>query len=571
MKKFLCALLSVLTAFCTLGFAGCKEESSESTLDNSTPSSESAPEEVKLPADDAEMSAKVMSVNIAYPTTFENSYIKYKGQTPEDYTMKKRFTRLCTLVDYYTPDVIMMQEVNGRGGWWDYLVDGKDDFLDRYSKYDFVGTINLAGGTNGSGGNNILYNQVYYNTKKFELVDGGTFFCRDNKNAPENPTTGDYEGVYENNNTTTCTYAVLKDKTTLLTAVYATTHLCTRGSIDRCFRSYGQARNLTEGLYDIAQQYKWNDEALPIIVGGDFNGPESDESFYAYPHMVDEAHYNDVKKVAPVEDNSGTARIFGKTVANNGSRIDYFFEQGAQVTDYKVLSGTFIEDKAQTSCEYNTEAVLDGTEYDLTDHLPIFAKIKLNANSASVAPDTYVNPCINEDVTVEEGTPINATATKIVFDSTELLPYVGGNAKKGFVASIVENGSDGKCLRLTMEKSRIDPCISIDYASLMAHLGLESASAEDYHKIKVEYKYCATKDASLLHFGASTASMVPITIGANTNSVDYATGEWSVQTFDFSEVIEAFWVGEFSYFGFTTGVGLMAGDSVYIRSIELVA
>ena len=565
MKKLLYPLLGALL-FCSIGFTACGGNNDASSSSSSTPE----PPPITTPADDAEMNAKVITVNIAYPTTFEKSYIKYKGQTPDDYTMQKRYTRLCALVDYFTPDVLMMQEVNGRGGWWDYLVEGEDDFLDRYAKYDFVGTTNLAGGTNGSGGKNILYNQIYYNTTKFELVDGGTFFCRDNKTSPENPFTGDFEGVYEDNNTTTCTYAVLKDKKTLLTAVYATTHLCTRGSADRCFRSYGQARNLTEGLYDIAEQYKWGDEALPIIVGGDFNGPESDANFYAYPHMVEAAHYVDSMKAAPEQDTSGTARIFGKTTQNNGSRIDYIFEQGADVVDYKVLSGTFSEDKAQTYCDYNPEAMLDGSEYDLTDHLPVFARVKLDAKSKSVAPDDYVNPCVANDVEVTESSPINATSTKIVFDSTELLNYVGGNMKKGFTATIVEDGMGGKCLRVTMEKSRIDPCISIDYAALMSHLGLTCEKADDYKKIKVEYKYCATKDVSIMQFGASTANMIPVTIGVNTATAEHADGTWNVQTFDYSSVDSTFWSDSFAYFGFATGVGLMGGDSIYIRSIELV-
>lgn len=564
MKKFLCALLGALTAFSAFGIVGCGSNSS-SQGDSSSESTT-----IQLPADDAVTSSKVMTVNIAYPATFEKSYIKYKGQTPDDYTMKKRFNRLCALVDYFSPDVMMLQEVNGKGGWWDYLVDGEDTFLKRNTKYDFVGTTNLAGGTNGSGGARTLYNQIYYKTSKFELVDGGTFFCRDDKTSPENYYTGDYEGVYDANNTTTCTYAVLKDKTTSLMAVYATTHLCTRADASRCFRSYGQARNLTEGLYDIAEEYKWGEEALPIIVGGDFNGPESDKNFYSYPHMTDEAHYTDSQKAAPELDNSGTARIFGASIANNGNRIDYIFNQGAEVTDYKVLSGTFIEDKAQTTCEYNPEAVLDGSEYDLTDHLPVFAKLKINAESKSVAPDTYVNSCINDDTVITEESEINATATKIVFDSTKLLAFVGRKLQKGFKADIVIDGSGKPCLRLTMEKSRIDPCISIDYASLMSSLGLQSVMAQSYKKIKIEYKYCATKDVSLMNFGASTIPVGTLTIGVNTQILPQS-GTWNTQILDYSGVDEVFWEDEFTYFGFATGVGLMAGDSIYIRSIELIS
>ena len=568
MKKFLCALLSAITALCAVGVSGCGGKENPPT--SSPTASDSTVAETVVPSEDAEMTAKVMSVNIAYPKTFEKSYIKYKGQTPDDYTMQKRFNRLCTLVSYHTPDVILLQEVNGKGAWWDYLISGEDSFLKRYTKYDFVGRINLAGGTDGSGSGNVMYNQVYYNTNKFEFIAGGTFFCRNDKTSPENYYTGDYEGVYENNNTTTCSYAVLRDKKSLVTAVYATTHLCTRGSEERCFRNYGQARNLTEGLYDIAMQYKWGDEALPIVVGGDFNGAESHTSFYAYPHMVNDAHYNDSQKVAAVTDNSGTARIFGASVANNGSRIDYIFSQGAEVPEYKVLSGTFIEDKAQTYCEYNPEAVLDGTEYDLTDHLPVFAKIKFNGKSKSVAPDDYVNPCISEDTVVETDDPMNATSTKIVFDSTKLLPYIGNNSDKGMTASIVEDGDGVKCVRLTAEKSFVAPRISIDYGVLMTSLGIPCASANEYRKIKVEYKYCATKASSLMHFGASTAAMVPVSIGVNTAEMQYMDGTWQEEVFDFTEVDDAFWVDGFTYLAFTTGVGLMGGDSIYIRSIEFV-
>ena len=119
---------------------------------------------------------------------------------------------------------------------------------------------------------------------------GGTFFCRDDKNSPENQYTGDYEGVYNASNTTTCSWAVLRDKTTKVTAVFGSTHLCTRPTSAQCFRNYGQARNLTEGLYEVAEKYKWGENPLPIVIAGDFNGDPSHEGFYSYPHMTENAH-----------------------------------------------------------------------------------------------------------------------------------------------------------------------------------------------------------------------------------------------------------------------------------------
>lgn len=561
MKKILKLILVSIIAFsCTFSFAACKNSCGD------------VPEpENDVPDAAATTSAKVITLNIAYPTTFDNDYILYAGQTPNDYTMRKRFIRLCTLADYFSPDVLMLQEVNGRGAWWDFLIENEDAFIKRYPKYGYVGTTNLAGGTNGNGNQLAFYNQLYYNKNKFELVASGTFFCRDDKTSPENYYTGDYEGVYNANNTTTCSWAVLRDKATKIAAVYGTTHLCTRPDFAQCFRSYGQARNLTEGLYAIAERYKWGDKALPIVVGGDFNGYPSADGFFAYPHMTENAHYKDSKAHAPEQDDSGTARIFGKTVANNGRRIDYIFNQGGEVTGYNVLAGTFIEDKEQTTCEYNAEPVLDGSQYDLSDHLPVYARLKFNGQSYSVAPNDYVNPAIADDVVITEGSGINATATKIVFDSPEILAFVGQSVNKGFFADIVDDGlADGCCLRLSVRKSRIDPAISIDYGALTEYLGLTAVKADDCRRIKVEYRYVYTEEVSVLHFGASTTNMIPVSIGVNTAEIYADGGEWTSRVYDFTAVSNSFWTGDFAYFGVTTGVGLMAGDGIYIKSIELL-
>ena len=559
MKRFLrFALVMCITLSCVAAAVSCgKEPSGNQGTDSAVSYTESS------------ASVRIITVNIANPTRFENDYILYRGQTPDDYLMNKRYVRFCALVDYYLPDVIMMQEVNGRGGWWDYLIDNDDAFIKKYPKYGFVGTVNLAGGTNGGGNRGTFYNQVYYNKNKFELVAGGTFFCRDDKTSPENQYTGDYEGVYNANNTTTCSWAVLKDKKSGVTAVYGSTHLCTRPSAAQCFRNYGQARNLTEGLYDVALQYKTGDKALPIVVAGDFNGDPSHEGFYSYPHMTENAHYTDSKMAAPVPDESGTARVFGKSLQNNGIRIDYVFNQGAEVTDYFVLKGTFSEDKAQTYCDYNTEPVLDGSQYDLTDHLPVYAKLKISGDGYSVAPDDYVNPLTVGDTVITEGTGINATAKKIIFDSPEVLAYVGKSINKGFAAEVVEK--DGRyCLKLTAVKSRIDPVVSIDYGMMMRDLGLSAVQAETCGRIKIEYRLAVTKDASVLHFGAVTSAAGAASIGVNTAQLVKEHGEWTSKVLDFTAVNSAFWSGDISYFAVTTGVGLMAGDGVYIRSIELL-
>ena len=64
--------------------------------------------------------------------------------------------------------------------------------------------------------------------------------------------------------------------------------------------------------------------------------------------------------------------------------------------------------------------------------------------------------------------------------------------------------------------------------------------------------------------------MVPVSIGINTVEMQYMDGTWQEQVFNFSEVDEAFWIDGFTCLAFTTGVGLMGGDSIYIRSIEFI-
>lgn len=561
MKKTVAFLMTILLAVAVSGLAGCSEPQDE-TL------------EVYVPAADAAASFDVMTINMLYEIRPEDDYIQYKGQSGADYTMEKRFARLCALVDYSSPDVLMLQEINGRGGWWDYLIDGSDSFLEKYSQYAYVGSINNVGGTNGSGGEDVFYNQIYYNKNKFDLVAGGTFFCRDDKTKPENQYTGDYEGQYSIHHTTTCTYAVLREKKTNVTVVFGTTHLCTRSGMADNFRSYGQARNLTEGLYDIAVQYKWGNDPLPIVVGGDFNGPEADRNFLAYTHMTEEAGYDDSQKIASETDNSGTARIFGAAVGGahgssaNGSRIDYIFTQGASVEQYRVMSGTFAEDAGQTYCDYYPDASLDGSQYDLTDHLPVFIKAEVKADGKSEAPQVYVNERSLQDASVTEDSPLHVTQTKLTCDSVRLLEYTGSNLEKGFSAAVVEDGAADKCLRIMAEKSRVDFGLSIDYAALMRDSGLQPVSADNYTKVRIEYSYSLTNGRSRLYFGGSTSLMVPLSVGINAYEVTPADGLWTVQTFDFSD--NDFWSGEIAYLGVITDIGLYAGDAIYIRSIELL-
>ena len=95
---------------------------------------------------------------------------------------------------------------------------------------------------------------------------------------------------------------------------------------------------------------------LPIVLGGDFNTTEKSRGYYTYRYLVGPAGYKDARYAAPenATDNSGTARIWGKDLNNNGSRIDYIF-----VNDKCKVCGTHVPN------------------IGVSDHLPVVADLEI--------------------------------------------------------------------------------------------------------------------------------------------------------------------------------------------------
>lgn len=563
MKKLAYLLLTLILALGCVFSTGCKDKGGEDE-----------PETSLIPAADATLNFEVLCANVLWEINIANSYISYPGQTGKDYAMDLRYRRFVTLFEYYTPDVLMFQEFNGHGGWWDYFITNEDSFLNTYENFAFLGRKNHMGGSNGNGAEHAFYNQLYYNAEKYELVDGDTFYCRNDRTKPENSVTGDYEGTYTQNGTTTCTWAVLRDRKTKLCVLFATTHLTTRPNVAQVVRNYGQARNMTDELGKIAEQYKWGENPLPIVVGGDFNGWAGAPNFPTYEHMTEYAGYDDSKVIAKVSDDSGTARVFGKDILGsggtdaNGIRIDFLFTQGVEVSRYEVAKGTFDEGADHSYCEYSEIAVTDGSQYDFTDHLPVYIRAKVNAQSCSVPPTVKMNAETADDVIVTEEGDINAIATKIVFDSTLLLDYVGQSINNCFDADIVES-DNGKCLRIMAKYSYVQPRFSIDYRKLMTALGLTGVSADNYKKIKIEYYTTLSLSSLDAYFGASTVAMPDVVANESINSKELTeVGEWKTQVLDFSA--SEFWVTSINSLVLTSSSGFLGGDAVYIKSIELL-
>ena len=110
--------------------------------------------------------------------------------------------------------------------------------------------------------------------------------------------------AYSSDDNNTCGWAVLKDKKTGVSAVYASTHLKPVGSfLARKLTNYRQAVNLAEGLYELSVKYADEGGTLPIAVGGDFNANTATPFNKSYAHLTEHAHYSDAQKVAAKECN----------------------------------------------------------------------------------------------------------------------------------------------------------------------------------------------------------------------------------------------------------------------------
>ena len=161
-----------------------------------------------------------------------------------------------------------LQEVNGNDWWWPYLVTNEDSFLNTFKNYTLVGRTNRVGGSEGAGKVWYdLYNQLYYDNQKFEEVASGMFYLNVKRDVPFSKDW--HESVkYSSDDNNTCVWAVLKDKKTGLSAVYASTHLKpTGGYLARALTNYRQAIHLADGLYKISEKYADENGLLPISVG----------------------------------------------------------------------------------------------------------------------------------------------------------------------------------------------------------------------------------------------------------------------------------------------------------------
>lgn len=566
MRKIL--ISAVFLIMCVLGcFSACNGKGNTDTPGGDT--------EAK------DMTASVMSINIAGQDMTTSEYIntpKYNGQTGEDYTYALRRRRLDTLIDKYEPDVLLLQEVNGNDWWWPHLVSNEDSFLNTFTQYTLVGRTSRLGSTDGEGKSwDELYNQLYYNNQKFEEVASGLFYLTNRRTEPFSKTY--YESiVYSSDDTNTCVWAVLRDKQTGTKAIYASTHLKTSPTLARSIINYKQALQLVDGLYELAEYYGDENGAIPIVVGGDFNMSTDQDYNETYSYML-ESGYQDAQKIAAKTDKAGTARVWGKNLLptkNDGSnsdgyRIDYFFSQGMQIDEYDVLNGTFAEDDG--TCIYYATPNDDGSEYDLSDHLPIYIECTVPSGARSVQPPAaqlVTENNVNANPVTAEGATV--TASSIKFDGTELLQYV---STQFLDASIVSVGGN-KMLSLVASECSPNLFADIDYAKLMQDKGLTAIDLDEYSKVVIRYNTYFKVEGELML--SAVAGGKAVNYGSNTTVFSTANGNRKTVTLSLKKddnstgSLGKLRIGTMGYKYDISGVcGMYKGDTIYVESIEFIA
>ena len=515
------------------------------------------------PAPTGPANVRVLALNVAYyDGEYTNKHLtddptllpklNYPNQDIEkDYSFAERADRLLSLLKHYNPGVFFLNEFNF--AWWKEVISDDDAILKALPKYTYVESRSTGKSVKGEGARyRDLYNMVFYDQEQFTLLDTGSFV-----------TCQTWGGWYDH-----CTWAKLLHKESGQTAVYAAIHVQTVPSgelhVERAVKSVQAASKAVEELYKVA-------EGLPIILGGDFNTTEESRGYRTYEYMVNQAGYKDSRYAAPQTDSSGTARIWGSSLKNNGNRIDYIFVNGASVKKYDVATGSFLKDG--TYVENVPEADLmpgkDCKYYDVSDHLPVVSDIILKG-SQSTAPKEFTNPVGENDVVAAPtGSYLDngGTAEKIIFNFADALDYVGGVNKQGMEASLVENKEYGAVLKIEATEHITAGYISIDYKKLMDAVGLTAVDISDYGKVKITYlaDTSYTAEGGILKLGILRDGVI---YPADKNSLGLTTyGKWHTQTLFYSSISGEV-NGAVNAMSIYNANGALKGDAIYIAAIE---
>ena len=528
---------------------------------------------------DETMAARVVSLNILTHNLKgkESKYKLYGSQVPEDYDFGVRYNYVKALFEYTSPDVVLLQEYSGIDFWGQAITLNTTALSGVYTSPDFPGYTWVNHGNRrgvlyenntianmGSSDPFHAHNFVLFSSDKFEYLASATRFVSKTGtrevtggNLGDNPGGGSYNDLGD------YTWVALRDKATGIVSIYATIHTY-NGDLQRYPYMLDNLQCVTEELERVSAEYG----NAPVVLGGDFNMRNEHYLFHAsYDHMTEVANYRDSKVTG---DNSGTARVYGNNISGDDgaskfhARIDYIFANGADTYGYEVLDGQV--EKRGEQYVYNPEPALDGTGYDISDHLPIMTDIVIGKNDSYKVADKdnyYVNPNTKYDAVSNVSGTSASKKDKLVFDSTDLLAYVENNGQY-MEGKIVEDAECGEVLRIAATDETNYVNVAIDYKSLFGNVNISG-----YSKMTVKYRseliiknYGGANDIKIGISTDNTALKDGTLVAIDTTKI----GEWTTVTVDISSLSGN--INEIGIYGRSKLTGLFCGDAVYIESIS---
>ena len=233
-----------------------------------------------------------------------------------------RAPRFEMLVDLYSPDLMGIQEPT-----LEWMEQFRARFGDEYGILgcSFMGKDSTEG----------EWNPILYKLDRFEVVDSGTFWLTD---TPDQVSV--VEGALD---TRICTWAILTDKLTGKTFVFANTHL---DHTDNDEVRITQAGYLIDNLADKIEQY-------PFMITGDFNTTPTSNS------------YKEVVKVF------NDARV---DATDNLSTDQFTFDAYGIVARRQIIDYIFYNDKVTANWYRVAYDKFDGF---ISDHYGIFTEFKI--------------------------------------------------------------------------------------------------------------------------------------------------------------------------------------------------
>ncbi len=234
----------------------------------------------------------VMSFNIRY-------------DNPGDGTnaWKYRADNVAQLINYYTPDLLGMQEV---------MKNQLDDLKKRLPQYTALGVARIDGKEKGE------FCSIFFRTDRYQLLQHGNFGLSE---TPDKFGVKGWDSACER----IVTWAILKDKQTGNKLAFFNTHFDHVGQISR----RESAKLLLTKVKEIAGP-------LPVAITGDFNMTTDTEPF----KILTDGGLNASCFNAPIiYGPAGSFHGFGRIEEKDRSLIDFIFvNKSIQVQKYRVIA-----------------------------------------------------------------------------------------------------------------------------------------------------------------------------------------------------------------------------------------